>query len=250
MPDPATLRHPRPIVCLTSKTKSLQFSVAEVQSRMELRQPDALSLEYTRSMMGFLLFEPAPQQIAMIGLGGGSLAKFCHRHLPQATICAVEINPYVIALRDEFLVPQDSDRFDVIEADGAEFVSTSAQLFDVLLVDGYDSKGLPQALSSQRFYDDCYNTLTERGILVVNLHADHHHYDIHVDRIGRSFDGAVLLVEDKREGNSIVFARKGYQGKMPALGPWRRPAAFDEKTWRTFEGPFARIVSALKAQPQ
>jgi spermidine synthase len=250
MPAPATPLHPRPIVCLTAKTKTLHFSIAEVQSRMELRQPDALSLEYTRSMMGFLLFEPAPTQIAMIGLGGGSLAKFCHRHLPQASICVVELNPYVIALRDEFLVPADSDRFSVIEADGAEFVSSSEQLFDVLLVDGYDSKGLPQALSSQRFYDDCYNTLTDHGILVVNLHADHHHYDIHVDRLGRSFAGAVLLVEDKREGNSIVFAHKGYKGKMPALGAQRRPATFDEKTWSTFEGPFARIVSALKAQPQ
>lgn len=249
MSGPATLPHPRPIVCQTSKTKTLHFSIDEVQSRMELRQPHALSLEYTRSMMGFLLFDPAPQQIAMIGLGGGSLAKFCHRYLPEATVCVVELNPYVIALRDEFLVPQDSDRFSVVEADGAEFVGSSAQLFDVLLVDGYDSKGLPAALSSQRFYDDCYTTLATHGVLVVNLHADHRHYDIHVDRIARSFEGAALLVEDKREGNSIVFAVKGYQHKMPLIGALRRPASFDDKTWSSFEGPFARIVCALKAQP-
>ena len=67
---------------------------------MDLRDPSALDLEYTQTMMGFLLFLPQPQRIAMIGLGGGSLAKFCHRYLPRTRIQVVEINPHVIALRD------------------------------------------------------------------------------------------------------------------------------------------------------
>ena len=241
--------HPKPFVCQTATTKALHFSIAEVQSRMDLRHPNALHLEYTRSMMGFLLFDPAPEHVAMIGLGGGSLAKFCYKHLTTSNICVVEINPYVIALRDEFLVPEDDDRFNVIEADGAEYLGSSSQLFNVILVDGYDHKGLPHALSTQGFYDDCVGTLAPHGILVVNLHADHRHYDIHIDRIGRSFDNAVLLVEDKREGNSVVFAQKGQKPKSLAVGPLRRPPSFDEKTWNAFQGPFARILSALKAQP-
>ncbi len=250
MSDAAAPRHAKPFVYLTAKTKALHFSIAEVQSRMELRQPHALHLEYTRSMMGFLLFEPAPAYIAMIGLGGGSLAKFCYRHLTTAKICVVEINPYVIALRDDFLVPPDDDRFSVIEADGAEFVRCSAHLFNVLLVDGYDSGGLPKELSSQRFYDDCFSTLAPHGMLVVNLHADHRHYEIHIDRIARSFDSAAVLVEDKREGNSVVFAQKGRDPKRLSVGPLRRPSSFDEKTWKSLQGPFARILSALKAQPR
>ena len=217
---------------------------------MDLRHPNALYLEYTRSMMGFVLFNPAPENVAMIGLGGGSLAKFCYKHLTTSNIVVVEINPYVIALRNEFLVPEDDERFSVIEADGAQFVSSSSQAFDVILVDGYDHKGLPPALSTQGFYDDCFGTLAPNGILVVNLHADHRHYDIHIDRIGRSFNNAVLLVEDKREGNSVVFAQKDQQSKSLTIGPLRRPPTFDEKTWNSFQGPFARILSAIKAQPR
>jgi spermidine synthase len=242
--------YPKPFVSQTSTTKALHFSIEEVQSRMDLRQPNALHLEYTRSMMGFMLFDPAPARVAMIGLGGGSLAKFCFKHLPDAEIVVVEINPYVIALRNEFLVPDDDDRFSVVEADGAEFVASSSQLFNIILVDGYDHKGLPPALSSQQFYDDCFNTLAPSGLLVVNLHSDHRHYDIHIDRIGRSFDHAVLLVEDKREGNSVVFAQKGQKPRALSIGPIRRPPSFDEKTWNSFQGPFARIMSALKAQPR
>ena len=37
-------------------------------------------------MMGFLLFKPQPRSIGMIGLGGGSLAKFCYRYLSRTRI--------------------------------------------------------------------------------------------------------------------------------------------------------------------
>lgn len=231
---------------MTAKTKALHFSIAEVQSRMDLREPNALNLEYTRTMMGFLLFETAPETIGMIGLGGGSMAKFCYRHLPTSTICVAEINPYVIALRDEFAVPEDDERFSVIEADGADFVQNPPQPFNVLLVDGYDSRGLPKALSSQRFYEDCHAALALNGLLVANLHAEHRDYQQQIERIRRCFHDAFLLVEDKREGNSIVFAQKGNPLQMLSVGPLRRPPSFDEKTWKTFQGAFARILSALK----
>jgi hypothetical protein len=88
-------------------------------------------------MMGFLLFIPEPRFMAMVGLGGGSLAKFCHRHLPKTRIQVVEINPYVIGLRDEFQVPPDSRRFAIVQGDGAAFVRSPASPCDVLLLDGY-----------------------------------------------------------------------------------------------------------------
>jgi spermidine synthase len=58
-------------------------------------------------MMLVLLFNPAPRSILMIGLGGGSLPKYCHRHLPQCDITVVEINPAVISLREAFQVPPE-----------------------------------------------------------------------------------------------------------------------------------------------
>ena len=53
--------HVRPFVHKTRKMKSLHFSLAEVQSSMDLAQPDSLDLAYTRTMMGFLLFHPQPR---------------------------------------------------------------------------------------------------------------------------------------------------------------------------------------------
>ncbi|MFP3747784.1 spermidine synthase, partial [Achromobacter sp. SIMBA_011] len=87
-----------------------------------LKDPVRLELGYTRVMMGFLLLQPAPARISMLGLGGGSLAKYCYRHLPDSAMEAVEINPQVIALRDVFRIPHDDARFAVVCADGADYV--------------------------------------------------------------------------------------------------------------------------------
>lgn len=174
--------HARPYVRQERGHQSMHFSDAAIQSRMHTAQPDSLALEYTRTMMGFLIFDAAPQRIAMIGLGGGSMARFCHRHLPLAQLTVVEINPHVIALRERFKVPPESARFEVVQADGADFLAATAEHFDALLVDAFDADGIPEALVTRRFYDDCARALVPGGILVVNLHAMHPHFTAYVDR--------------------------------------------------------------------
>jgi spermidine synthase len=97
-----------------------------------------LEIDYTRTMMGFLLLNPSPRTIAMVGLGGGSLVKFCRSHLRSVRMTVVENNPAVIALRKDFGIPDDDERLCVIADDGADFVRNSVLGVDVLLVDGFD----------------------------------------------------------------------------------------------------------------
>lgn len=213
---------------------------------MLLDDPTALDLEYTRTMMGFLLFVPQPRDIVMIGLGGGSIAKFCHRHLRRARIRVVEVNPHVIALRDEFRVPPDDGRFSVVRADAARFVRDSTQRCDALLVDGFDSGGQPDALCSQRFYDDCRALLQPGGVAAINLHYGHPHHAIHVERIRRSFDDAVLVVDDGEASNSIVFACQG-GGLDRARFPAQRQATdLAAAAADPLREAFALIASALR----
>jgi len=249
MPDTQdSAQHAKPFVYESLRSKALHFSISEIQSRMQIQDPHALDLEYTRTMMGFLLFKPAPLSIAMIGLGGGSLAKFCYRHLPQARIQVVEINPHVIALRDEFHVPPDDERFTVVRGEGAQFVRLRSTRPDVLMVDGFDRNGMPARLCSQRFYDDCADMLQPDGIMVVNLHFGHVSYDKHLERIRRSFNDVVLVVDDGELSNSIVFARKGHGFDSAKPGALRRPKDLDPAAADQLLGAFARIASALKDQ--
>ncbi|MEP6772674.1 MAG: fused MFS/spermidine synthase [Polaromonas sp.] len=190
-------------------TRSLHFTMDELQSRMLTQSPWRLEVDYTLTMMGFLLFRPVPLHIGMIGLGGGSLAKFCHRQLPRSRMTVVEINPDVVALRREFHVPDDDARFCVISADGADYLQASVPQFDVLLIDGFDHQGQPPALCSQRFYDDCFAALAADGVLVVNLHYEHPDYPLLASRIARSFGGNSVEILAPEKTNSVVFASRG-----------------------------------------
>jgi spermidine synthase len=244
MPTPPTLV--APVVEDIQGNRILHFSAPEMQSRMNLLQPDALDLEYTRMMMAFLMFDSTPSRITMIGLGGGSLPKFCHRHLPKTRIEVVEINPGVIALRDQFRVPKDNERFTIIEDDGARYVAAHGDHADVLLVDGFDRQGVPPALSSQQFYDDCAAHLTDNGIMAVNLHLSDPQHGDYLNRIRHTFGSSVFEVLDDDLTNSIVFACKGDRfDDMDDLDEraTHRPEALTKDAWRQLTSTF-RVVAA------
>lgn len=248
---PATLPaiHPLPFISEDKNSKSLHFSIDQLQSRMSTRHPEALELDYTRTMMGFLLLNQKPRHIAMVGLGGGSLAKFCHRNLPDSRITVVEINPHVIALRQDFGVPEDSERFKVIEADGADFVRDAEPEFDVLLVDGYDQQGQPPQLGSQQFYENCSSVLTDQGILAVNLHAHHANYDLYLDRINRSFDGNTAEVPANKDGNMIVFAGKNRLISTYGIRKKTDLDAFATEDLRSLKSEFQKIARTWQNPP-
>ena len=196
-----------PFIYEEDGTLTLYFEMGSVQSRMHVNLPDFLILGYTRTMMGFLLFNQRPRHIGTIGLGGGSIQKHCYRCLHQTKISVAEISPEVIALRDQFYIPKDDGRFKVFCEDGADFVFRHSNEFDVLIVDGFDITGQPEQLCSQSFYDNCYDALTPDGVLVVNL-SDNGYGGL-LARIRQSFQNRVAVVGCDDGDNLIAFAGKG-----------------------------------------
>jgi spermidine synthase len=186
--------------------RHLCFDVRSVQSSMRLEDPDVLVEAYTRKMMSFLLFNRTPHRILMIGLGGGSLVKFCHRHLPQTHLTVVEVDPDVIALRSWFCIPSDGNLLQVVRADGAEFVQQADWAADVLLVDAFDRDGVAPSLAATSFYVEAFRRLGPDGLLIMNLAGACERYRAHVERLREVCPGQVLLVPVGCDGNILVFA--------------------------------------------
>lgn len=201
-------QHQRPFVDKSLNSKTMHFSIFDVQSQMRIDRPNDLMLAYTRLMMGFLLFSPNARHIAMVGLGGGSLAKFCYKHLPDSRIQVIEINPHVIALRDEFEVPRDNHRFHVRKEDAADYVRMAQVRYDVIVVDGFDANRIPARLCSRSFYRNCVDMLEPNGLLVANLHSHDEYFPIYLERIKENFAGNVVTVSEPEHGNTIAFAFK------------------------------------------
>jgi len=186
--------------------RCLRFSNGVMQSAMRLADPYALDLGYTRAMMGFLLLNPAPHHVLVVGLGGGSLPKFCHRELPDTCITALEINPDVIALRDRFLIPPDDARFRVIQADAGEYLARNEVEADVILLDGYDDDGLPEGLCSTAFYSHCRRALGTGGVLVANLWGGEPNRAVYLGRLREVFEDRVWWCRPHESSSLVVLA--------------------------------------------
>lgn len=223
--------------------RHLYFDTSSSQSSMRLDEPDALVTAYTRKMMAFLLFLPEPRQVLMIGLGGGSLAKFCYRCLPRARISVVEINADVIALRELFSIPADDERFEVIHDDGAAFLAKARVTPDVILIDAFDELGVAPSLASSDFYQAAGRSLTADGVLVMNLSGDVSRFPIHIEYLRSAFAGAVLLLPVAADNNLLLFAFKRPQ--LTALPDFLRSRAVELEQEMGLE--FPRYLERLRA---
>lgn len=211
--DPAELRerllagsYDKPFILDDGELRTLYFNLRFTQSVMRLDSPDSLDLPYTQMMMASLLFKPQPGRLGLLGLGGGSMAKFCHRRLPQATIDVVEIDPHVVALREQFLIPADDERFRVIIDDGAAFLRLPGKPYELLLVDAFDRDGLSPSMGGRTFLQTLGDRLTADGVLVMNLAGEKRLYLDLIDEALEIFDGRIIVVSIDDDGNHLLFA--------------------------------------------
>lgn len=221
--------------------RSLHVGGDAIQSAMRIDDPFGLALDYTRCMMAFLLFQPQPRDVLMIGLGGGSLAKFVYRQLRRSRVRAIECDARVVqAARDHFALPADDARLAVEVGDGAQ--ALAPQCCDVLMVDGFEDEIQAPGLSGRDFYDAAFLALRTPGTLVINFMSDDPALDRRLRDLERAFGGAVLAMPALSDPNILVFALRG----SPARVPWWRLRARAARLERRLGLPFSRYVRALK----
>jgi spermidine synthase len=198
--------YPHPFVIDDGKVRRLHFSLKLVQSEMRLDAPDELAVFYTRAMMGFLLFHPLPKHVVIIGLGGGSLTKYCHRNLARSRVTSVELMEGVIACRDWFLIPPDDERLKIVQADAADYFAGEPDGADAILLDAYDEEGVAPQLCTLVFYANLRGHLKPRGVLVANISGHSLTAETHIDLIRKAFDGRLVVIDVVSDGNRIVYA--------------------------------------------
>lgn len=214
-----------------SGIRYLHFGSQWVQGAMRIKRPYDLELAYAQDMMLSLLLTARdaetllnrPLRILQIGLGAGSLVKWCHRHLPNAQITAVEINPSVYAAARQFFnCPADDDRFEVVIRDGVVHLQETPGTWDLILLDGYDADGRPGALDSEDFYRLCHDRLSNQGLLATNLLGLARSYEQSVGRIRHAFNGNITILPATTSGNRVIFA-----GPLPVQPSLHEPTQLD-----------------------
>ncbi len=186
----------------------LHFGSDFVQGAMRIARPWALELRYTRDLMlPLVMRDSPPRSVLQIGLGAASITRFLHRHVPQARVTVVEIDPRVVATAREFFrLPNESPNLRIAVDEGHEFVAAAKGRFDLIVVDGFDGKGHTGSLDTVEFYAAANARLTSRGLVSVNLLTRRRGVAASEGRMRQVFGGNVLVVPPSEDGNTIAIA--------------------------------------------
>lgn len=202
----------QPIVSEQEGMRYLHFDSPWIQGAMQIRQPDRLVLSYTEQLMAWLLFlQPEDDQcIGQLGLGAGSITRFCYRHLNHR-LRVVERNPAVIRICEQYFRLPTHPRVHIDQDDAGRWVAHQAHrnTLAVLIVDLYDTDALGPVCDSLDFYQGCFDSLTAPGMISVNLFGQHASFTRNLDHLQAVFDGRLVLLPPVDEGNQIVLGFKG-----------------------------------------
>jgi spermidine synthase len=209
----------------------LHFGTEWVQGAMRIRKPDSIELEYAQQMMSWMLFNEQPDTIVQLGLGTAALTKFGYRNFPGARVTAVELNPSVIAIcHSMFKLPPEDHRLTILEMDANDYIHDPkrAGCIDALQVDLYDATARGPVLDTPEFYVACRDSLSDNGVMTVNLFGDHPSYAKNLKAMRYAFDQVISLPE-VHDGNVVALAfKKAITPDFPAL--YERAAAITAAT--------------------
>jgi spermidine synthase len=224
-----------------------------IQGSMLVQAPNVLVHEYIQRMMAWLLLlDPATvgqRQALQLGLGAGSLTKFCAKELRMKNTTAIELNPQVLhACRGWFKLPADNARMQVVLADAAQAIQLPRWLgaVDALQVDLYDEEAAAPVLDSADFYADCRRTLTPEGAMTVNLFGRTSSYQQSVDKMASAFGiEALWAFKATREGNTVVLAQRN--ASRPSRAVLEQRADLIKTQWGLPADKWVRVFKPLQA---
>lgn len=201
-----------PIISESQGVRYLHFNSEWIQGAMRVSRPEKLEFEYTQQMMSWLLFlaPPADREIGILGLGAGSLTRFCQHHF-DSDIVTVEWNPQVTALCESAFALRLNNACRVEHQDAHDWVLDlyNENRCSVLMIDLYDYTAQGPVCSSAEFYRGCRQVCRDLGVVTINLFGHHSSFRRNLRHIRRAFDDRILLFPETEDGNRIVLAFTG-----------------------------------------
>lgn len=150
---------------------------------------------------------PNIKNILVIGAGDGGTVRELTRYSTVTNIDMVEIDEAVVRASQEFLPftanKLTDSRVNLFFEDGIKFIKGKENLYDLIIVDSTDPIGPGEGLFTTEFYTDCFNALTEKGILINQCESPY--YPNNAREMKRSFSKL----------NNLFNICQGYQYHMP-----------------------------------
>lgn len=117
-----------------------------------------------------LAVNPNIRNVLVIGAGDGGTLRELIRYETIDTIDFVEIDERVVEISKKYLPfvngGFNDNRINTYYEDGVKFVMDKENVYDLLIIDSTDPIGPGEGLFTTEFYNNCYKSLKDEGILV------------------------------------------------------------------------------------
>jgi len=194
----------------TAGIRSLHFGNRSRQSAFSLAAPEKVELSYIRAMLLNLVFVPQPERVLILGLGGGSLARFFLQHYPATQVVVVEYRRAVVSVARRFFGVPESSRLALHVADCRDYIQQAIAEgrvpFDQIYIDAFDMDGLSPSINRPDFFEHCKQLLHPAGSLAINLWGHHRlclNYSLHL--LGSRFPDKSLYLRVPHKENVVGF---------------------------------------------
>ena len=157
---------------------------------------------------------PSIKKVLVIGAGDGGTVRELTRYNTIEKIDMVEIDERVVRLCEEYIPVTASkltdERVSLYFEDGIEFVKNTKEKYDLIIVDSTDPIGPGEGLFTVEFYTNCYNLLSDEGILI------NQHESPYYDKDRKE------LVRTRQKIKNIFEISRVYQAHIPTYpsGHW------------------------------
>ena len=156
---------------------TLQFGtrpLVPIQSQVNMSSLRRHMLEYTKLAFCGLLYNPQPERMLMLGLGGGVIPREMHHYFPKLEIDVVEIDPVIPKIAKQFFGFYEDDKLRVHIADGRIFIKKQLRRdpvpkYDIVILDAFNSDYIPFHLMTKEFLEEVKGVLAEDGVVIANV---------------------------------------------------------------------------------
>jgi spermidine synthase len=156
---------------LEQNRRILYFSrTRTAQTRMIIGDPITYDLAYLRTLTAGIAAHDNPEELLVVGLGGGAIPKFLSHHYPDMRMDLVEIDPDVVQVAQDYFEFEPTSSMRVFAVDGRIFLREVEKQYDVIVLDAYGADRIPFHLTTQEFFQLVDERLKPGGIVVMNLY--------------------------------------------------------------------------------
>ncbi|RDX35792.1 spermine synthase [Kangiella sp. HD9-110m-PIT-SAG07] len=181
-------------------------------------RPKELVFDYYKLAMGATFFLEEPEDMLIVGLGGGVLVNRYKEVYPKANITSVEIDGVVADMAKKYFgYTDDSGQYETHVRDGRVFVKRALRKdkrYDFILLDAFNSDYIPEHMMTKEYLEEVKGLLKPGGIIMANTFSSsalfHHESATYQDVFGELYQ---IHFKDEKTNRVIVVSNE----KLPAI---------------------------------